>query len=234
MLESVAMICPECKAEYRRGFTRCADCDVDLVEELRVKPSPWLEQEQPQSLADGNDDLEGVELGLLVTRDDAIRCAETCLRLREEGIRYRVMQGQSSLGLGMNAPKEFQIWVAKAELGQVRDGLGIQEYHPEDGPVPTEEEIHAAMELPDTGGSEAEENDNWDPENWHPEYATVEVWLEHGKKYTWVVESALQENRISSRTEIDADGTRRILVQPEDEPRAREIVREIKDATMLD
>lgn len=25
------MICPNCGAEYREGFTRCADCDVDLV-----------------------------------------------------------------------------------------------------------------------------------------------------------------------------------------------------------
>jgi hypothetical protein len=26
------MICPQCKAEYRQGFTHCVDCDVDLVE----------------------------------------------------------------------------------------------------------------------------------------------------------------------------------------------------------
>ena len=26
------MICPECAAEYREGFTHCSDCDVDLVE----------------------------------------------------------------------------------------------------------------------------------------------------------------------------------------------------------
>jgi hypothetical protein len=26
------MFCPQCKAEYRQGFTRCADCDVDLVD----------------------------------------------------------------------------------------------------------------------------------------------------------------------------------------------------------
>jgi uncharacterized protein with PIN domain len=26
------MYCPQCKAEYRQGFTRCADCDVELVE----------------------------------------------------------------------------------------------------------------------------------------------------------------------------------------------------------
>jgi hypothetical protein len=28
------MFCPTCKAEYRPGFTECADCDVDLVYEL--------------------------------------------------------------------------------------------------------------------------------------------------------------------------------------------------------
>jgi len=26
------VICPQCNAEYREGFTRCADCEVDLVE----------------------------------------------------------------------------------------------------------------------------------------------------------------------------------------------------------
>jgi hypothetical protein len=26
------MICPKCKAEYRQGFTRCSDCEVELVE----------------------------------------------------------------------------------------------------------------------------------------------------------------------------------------------------------
>src|SRR5260370_39721289 len=25
------MVCPQCKGEYRRGFTRCTDCDVELV-----------------------------------------------------------------------------------------------------------------------------------------------------------------------------------------------------------
>jgi len=33
------MFCPECRAEYRRDFTRCADCDVDLVQELPVQLS---------------------------------------------------------------------------------------------------------------------------------------------------------------------------------------------------
>jgi len=28
------MFCPKCKAEYRDGFTKCFDCDVDLINEL--------------------------------------------------------------------------------------------------------------------------------------------------------------------------------------------------------
>src|SRR5260370_38410207 len=28
------MFCPECRAEYRPGFTRCSDCAVDLVHEI--------------------------------------------------------------------------------------------------------------------------------------------------------------------------------------------------------
>ena len=27
-------ICPKCKCEYRPGFVRCNDCDVNLVETL--------------------------------------------------------------------------------------------------------------------------------------------------------------------------------------------------------
>ena len=28
------MFCPQCRGEYTPGFTRCADCDVELVEVL--------------------------------------------------------------------------------------------------------------------------------------------------------------------------------------------------------
>jgi hypothetical protein len=42
------MFCPRCKAEYRVGFTRCSDCDVELVDHLEperpreVKPDAQL------------------------------------------------------------------------------------------------------------------------------------------------------------------------------------------------
>jgi hypothetical protein len=37
------VICPECDTEYREGFTRCADCDVDLV----APPPPPPPDERP-------------------------------------------------------------------------------------------------------------------------------------------------------------------------------------------
>ena len=34
------MFCPNCRAEYREGFQVCADCSVDLVDELTPEPEP--------------------------------------------------------------------------------------------------------------------------------------------------------------------------------------------------
>lgn len=34
------MYCPNCRSEYRPGFTRCNDCDVGLVAELSPEQEP--------------------------------------------------------------------------------------------------------------------------------------------------------------------------------------------------
>jgi len=43
------MFCPVCKSEYREGFTKCSDCDVDLVRQLaedsEAKASLWAGQD---------------------------------------------------------------------------------------------------------------------------------------------------------------------------------------------
>lgn len=40
------MFCPRCGDEYRPGFTRCSDCDVDLVE----NPPARIEDAEPLEL----------------------------------------------------------------------------------------------------------------------------------------------------------------------------------------
>jgi len=39
------MFCPKCKAEYREGFYKCADCEIDLVYELPPEPEQYTEYE---------------------------------------------------------------------------------------------------------------------------------------------------------------------------------------------
>ncbi len=35
------MFCPKCRAEYREGFYKCADCDIELVDQLpELPPEP--------------------------------------------------------------------------------------------------------------------------------------------------------------------------------------------------
>jgi len=33
------MFCPKCRSEYREGFSRCAECDVELIPELAPLPT---------------------------------------------------------------------------------------------------------------------------------------------------------------------------------------------------
>lgn len=41
------MICPECKAEYRQGYTKCADCNIELVEAGSIQEEP----SEPEEIA---------------------------------------------------------------------------------------------------------------------------------------------------------------------------------------
>jgi hypothetical protein len=52
------MFCPKCGVEYRSGFKRCSDCDVDLVESLppRTKvPGKSNDHEPPVAAWRGDD-----------------------------------------------------------------------------------------------------------------------------------------------------------------------------------
>ena len=62
------MFCPRCKAEYRPGFVRCSDCDLELIDRLP-------EDSQPPSKLD---DVELVVIRTYQTVVDA-QLAKTAL-----------------------------------------------------------------------------------------------------------------------------------------------------------
>jgi hypothetical protein len=94
------------------------------------------------------------------------------------------------------------------------------------------------MELPAEDGV-ARVEDHYQDRSWDPEDAIVEVWSEKAQErawfekvqgLAWMIELSLSENQIPARIDAE-DGSRRIFVLPEDESRAREIVREITNGT---
>jgi hypothetical protein len=85
------MICPECKADYRPGFTRCADCDVELVD---VLPGAMVALGRGNAAAGDSDEDPFCEFW---KGDDARVRGELCDVLADEGIPYRTLEWQDHL-----------------------------------------------------------------------------------------------------------------------------------------
>jgi len=91
------MICPQCKAEYREGFTVCADCEVELApgeaagRDLQQAVVPVTRSEFASEDSD-----EDPFCKFWAGNDPRIH-AELCLILEEEGIPYRTIRREDHL-----------------------------------------------------------------------------------------------------------------------------------------
>jgi len=223
------MICPQCNAEYRPGFTRCADCDVDLVNE---PPHYAMASQPPADPGDPNED----PFCSFWKGEDARVHAELCEVLEEAGIPHKTVFRRDHL-FNLNNFPGYQIGVpfsmfetaekaVKDAYGtEDREGVNSQELTglvtraagnipilPESVALPDED-----IPGPPTVGEEVE---------WYPEDATVNVWSSDAGEPSDFLVAALHENGINCR--VDQQGTRaKLYVLPQDSTRAREIVREV-------
>jgi hypothetical protein len=232
VVNSPAMYCPRCKAEYRRGFSRCSDCDIDLVYDLPQQPKENEEQyreeieDVPSLAAEKSGNLQTVWIG-----DSADSCADACLELQDSVIAYRVSQQKESRSLEMEMKWKFEIAVRSSLYEKAKEVLGI-EIDPLEKDLPDGAEIQAAMELPARDDLPVEEvHGDWNRKDWFPDDATLEIWSGNPKDSGSVVEMSLRENRINYRVEPESDVLKRVFVMLRDEMRAREIVREIVEGT---
>ena len=102
------MYCPKCRGEYREGFTRCADCDVDLVDEL--PPEPEIEYADLVTVLAASDEVE-VNLAQSLLAAAGIRNLA-----RGEGVQD--VFGLGRIGAGFNplfGPVEIQVLPEDAE-----------------------------------------------------------------------------------------------------------------------
>ena len=212
------MICPECRAEYRQGFHRCADCDVELVDALPTAAA------QP-----------GEFYGDLVTiwaGDDQSRCLAQCLQLREAGLRYYVSQ-EIKFRIGTRVIWRYVLGVPSDVAEAAKALLELPDTVAEESSDTTEEdENQALLEYPDGPMTAADQarirnayNSYLDP--WYPEDATIEIWQRPADDHSNMVEKSLQANCIRAREDEQQDGSRKYFVMPEDADAAREIVRQI-------
>lgn len=215
------MFCPECKAEYRQGFTHCADCDVELVAELPIQ-TPQREMRQ------------------IWVGHDELTCVSFCRQLKEERILYNVGQYLESRGRRMDVSWRYELAVPEGDMQRAKEILGLaetpevvveedEELAEEDGGEDGGEDGNEVLELPaaDEAPAEEQKGDSFlDP--WYPEDATVEIWSGEGSDQS-LVELSMRENRIRTRVDVQENGSRKCFVLPEDESIARKIVREIEE-----
>jgi hypothetical protein len=158
--------------------------------------------------------------------DDAVDCANVCRQLQQEQIQYIVDQSILSREARMRVNWKYQIRVGATDYEKARKALGYEERDGEE--QPDEAEYAAAMELPALDDLPVEDvHGDWNPRNWYPEDATLEVWRGNPKESGMILEMSLKENRINHRVALEGDELKRVFVMPEDEARAREIVREV-------
>lgn len=211
------MFCPQCRAEYREGFTRCADCDVTLVRDL---PQDALMAPEPVTPGDPSEDpfcsfWEG---------DDPRLHLEICQLLDQEGIAHKTVRRGEHLFYFSNK-EEFQIGVPYSQFERAE--AVVQNAYASDGEEPPEatDEEPSPLELPETTGPDLP-REEWKAEDVYPEDANVEVWSNDYLQPGNIIAMSLKENFIRYRFDR-AEGKNAIYVLPEDEARAREIVREV-------
>jgi hypothetical protein len=161
------------------------------------------------------------------TGDSETDCVETCRDLQLAGIEYKVSQQPVSRSSRMGVIWRFEVGVADSDYGPATQALGLGA---DDG---AEDQ---GFEIKESTGPVTEADCREDQTKaadaylkpWHAENATVEVWSQGASNTSSIVELSLTENLIHYRLDRTKNGLRRFFVLPEDEHRARKILREIE------
>src|SRR5215472_13164108 len=221
------MFCPVCRAEYRQGFTRCADCDVELVYEL-----------EPQGDVAATSELDGREgeLRLIWKGHDQATCVLLCRDLMNADISYKVAQISESRSTNMRVSWRYEIGVIASDYERAKQLLGIEGDFEEvrdslDDLAQEDENDEAESVPPDDSPPDAQVRNDSYLNPWYPEDATVEIWSQSDEDLSGGIQMALKENLIHCRLD-GQEGIRKVFVMPQDEGRAREIVREVTEGLL--
>jgi hypothetical protein len=154
--------------------------------------------------------------------DDMQECVAHCAALRQAGIYYRVDEQRQAMVRRVETRYEIGVPEADFEKANAITHDNVMDFSddPEDPTV---------MEIPDAGDGGSNQSESQrvtSTGEWYPEDATSLVWEGEPADSRHMIEMSLKENDIQMRCETP-DEKPRLFVLPEDEGRAKEIVREI-------
>jgi hypothetical protein len=208
--QSAMKYCPLCDAEYSQAHTSCTVCGVELVpEELRGRP---LDERQRK---------ERIEL--VWRGGDPGAVSEVIHVLRDAGIRHHVQPTNDHFvfELGMPRPK-YVVRTFASDAARAKELLtGIHEASP-----------FVSMEASALAlAAEPIERKPFRRHDWKPAAATLEIWSGEDAALAQLLQDCFRENDIGVRCEGKPPGIMRLMVMPSDEASAREIIREVTEAT---
>ena len=209
------MFCPLCKAEYREGVYRCADCDIPLVYSLPDERGGKADSQQT-----------GQELTALLTgEEDPVFLTALLSALDEAGIpHYEAAIHDHEASFSNPFPSRhrfgrgYEVSVLRSDVQAAKRVLLALEQKAVEPPAAAGHEVNE----PEI----AESEDREVPEDWDPGRATAEAWIGEDLDLAQFLADTLRENGIGSRTDSSL-GRLRVVVRPEDSDRAREIIREV-------
>jgi hypothetical protein len=218
------MICPQCQAEYREGFSRCVDCDVPLIHKAVVSAVGDPEEDPFCAFWRGEDPRLHTEL---------------CSILDEAAIPHKTVQRRDHLFNLANYPS-FELGVPFSLFEKAEAAIGDAfELDPADREAllalsmpPLLPETTAStrkvlpMFSPSKTGAVSGPPRTSDSGQTQPESVTAELWSGNDFPLEEMLLAALNENAIKSRTD-NTDGHATLFVEPQHLGRAREILREI-------
>lgn len=222
------MYCPLCGAEYRPEFAVCSDCQVALVPDPPRGPSPSTDDPS----------VDDTSFGLLWSGSDPRKHAEVCEALDRQKIPARTLRREDHL-FNPTIHPEFEVYVPVGLMSSAREALHQANLDEDDSEELAES---GTLEIPAEEGppdDDDEDEERGDFQELDPQDATVEIWSGQDFDMAAMVASSLRENHIPYRSDSDITEPKRasnetpatrLLVFPEDEKRAKAIVREIVDA----
>jgi hypothetical protein len=200
--------CPLCNTKYPESFRNCTVCGVDLVpEEMRGR---LLRADELKE-----------KIVIAWRGGDPVAVSNVVRTLRETGIRYHVESTHDYFVFGLAMPRpKYTVRVFQSDAEKARELLsGIA-----DSPFFGTE---ISSDFPDEPVSPVHQADT----RWNPAAATVEIWTGDDAAFGRLLEDCFRENEIGFRGEGREPGALRLFVTKQDEARAKEIIREVREGT---